>query len=65
MNLVDIRTFQDERVENMVIKRNGGRYAVIEDVLFLLRMKYNLLSVGKLIKKGFFVIMKSLSYIIY
>jgi len=45
----------------MVIMRNDGKTIIIEDVMFVLGMKYNLLNVGQLIDKGFLVTMKKMS----
>jgi len=41
--------------------RNDGKTIIIEDVMFVLGMKYNLLNVGQLIDKGFLVTMKKMS----
>ncbi|XP_073223543.1 uncharacterized protein [Cicer arietinum] len=43
----------------MVIKRRNGKTVMIENVLYVPRMKSNLLSIGQLIQKGFQVIMKN------
>ena len=47
-----------EGIGNIVIKRKDRKFALIENVLFVPRMKWNLMSVGQLVEKGFSVIMK-------
>lgn len=43
---------------NIIINRKDGKKAMIENVLYVLGMKCNLMSVGQLVEKGFSVIMK-------
>lgn len=49
-------------LRNMVIKRNDGRSDFIEDVLYVLEMKCNLLNARKLIDNGFLILMKNDSF---
>lgn len=58
VRLVDSRTLQTKGIGNMVIKKNEGISQIIEDTLYIPRIKCNLLSVGQLIGNGFLVIMK-------
>ncbi|XP_019414644.1 PREDICTED: uncharacterized protein LOC109326413 [Lupinus angustifolius] len=50
-------TLKVEGAGDVVIMRNNGSKALISDVLFVPGMKYNLLSIGKLIQKGFTTVM--------
>ena len=43
----------------IVIQRKVGKASIIEEVLFVLGMKCNLMSVGQLIENGFSVVMKN------
>lgn len=43
----------------MVITRRNGKSAIIEDVLYVLGIKCNLLSVGQLIEKGLLITMNN------
>ncbi|GAU47674.1 hypothetical protein TSUD_380280 [Trifolium subterraneum] len=42
-----------EGMGNMMIQRSNGKNAVIENVLYVLGVKCNLMSVGQLLEKGF------------
>ncbi|XP_019464289.1 PREDICTED: uncharacterized protein LOC109362714 [Lupinus angustifolius] len=44
---------------NVVIMRENGSKAIVSNVLYVPKMKYNLLSIGQLIEKGFSVLMKN------
>lgn len=65
VRLVDNRILQAEGIENMVIRRNDSRYAIIDDVLFVLEIKCNVLVVGKFIEKGLYVILKNDAFKLY
>ncbi|XP_004510950.1 uncharacterized protein [Cicer arietinum] len=58
IRFADDRTLEVEGAGNMVIRRRNGKTMVIENVLYVPRMKSNLLSIGQLIQKGYQVIMK-------
>lgn len=51
IGLADSRSPIEKRVGNMVIKKSNGKPTIIEDMLYVSGMKYNLLSVGQLIEK--------------
>ncbi|XP_073219577.1 uncharacterized protein [Cicer arietinum] len=59
IRFADDRTLEAEGAGNMVIKRRNGKTIVIENVMYVLGMKSNLLNIGQLIQKGFQVIMKN------
>ncbi|XP_073224790.1 uncharacterized protein [Cicer arietinum] len=59
IRFVDHRNLEVEGAGNMVIKRRNGKTLMIENVLYVPRMKSNLMSIGQLIQKGFQVIMKN------
>ncbi|XP_019426673.1 PREDICTED: uncharacterized protein LOC109335047 [Lupinus angustifolius] len=48
-----------EGVGNVVIIRENGSTAIITNVLYVPKMKFNLLSIDQLIEKGFTVLMKN------
>ncbi|XP_019451724.1 PREDICTED: uncharacterized protein LOC109353818 [Lupinus angustifolius] len=50
-------TLKIEGAGDVVIIRNNGSKALISDVIFVPGMKYNLLSIGQLVQKGFTSIM--------
>lgn len=54
----DDRTLSAKGIGNIVLKGKNGKSTLIENVLYVPRKKCNLLSIGKLIKKGFSLIMK-------
>ncbi|XP_027347936.1 uncharacterized protein LOC113859329 [Abrus precatorius] len=53
VRFVDNRTLLAEGVGNVTIKGRSGKSAFISNVLHVLEMKNNLLSLGQLPKKGF------------
>lgn len=58
VKFADNSSLQEEGTGNIVIqKRNEGK-AMIRDILYVLGMKYNLLSVGQLVENSFSVVMK-------
>ncbi|XP_017438160.1 uncharacterized protein LOC108344205 [Vigna angularis] len=57
IRLVDDNTMEAAEVGNIVIKKQGEEVAFIENVLYVPKMKCNLLNVGQLIEKGFSVTM--------
>jgi len=58
IKLADDNMIRAEGVGNVVIKKDGKETMVIEDVLYVPGIKYNLLSVGQLVQKGFSISMK-------
>lgn len=58
VKLVDNSLLQAKGIGNIVIQRSNDVKALIKDVLYVLGMKCNLLSVGQLVEKGFLVVMK-------
>lgn len=65
MKLVDGISLMDEGMGKIVIQKKEGKIAFIEDVLFVIGMQCNLLSIGQLVEKGFLVIMEGGSLKIY
>ncbi|XP_014511454.1 uncharacterized protein LOC106770145 [Vigna radiata var. radiata] len=59
VRVVDNNMLKVEGIGSVKIKRKNGLYAMLENVLLVLKMKCNLLSVGRLTEKGFIVIMGS------
>lgn len=59
IELADNNSLQAEGTSDIVIQRNNGGKAMIKDVLYVLGMKFNLLSVRQLVKKVFSVVMKN------
>lgn len=57
--LTDSTSLETEGAGNMIIKRINGKPTIIEDMLYVYDMKWNLLSVGQLVEKRFSVIMKN------
>ncbi|XP_019455127.1 PREDICTED: uncharacterized protein LOC109356254 [Lupinus angustifolius] len=57
VKFADDSTLKVEGAGDVVIIRNNGSKALIFDVLFVPGMKYNLLSIGQLVQKGFTAIM--------
>ena len=55
---VDDNTLKVEEVGKVLIKRNDGKQSFISNVLFMLGMKSNLLSLCQLLEKGFVMKMK-------
>ncbi|MCI46907.1 hypothetical protein A2U01_0068148, partial [Trifolium medium] len=53
VKLADCRNLVAEGIGNVIIKRNDGKKAVIENVLYVPGMKCNLMSIGQLVEKGF------------
>lgn len=51
-------SLQAEGIGVIVIQMSNGAKAMIKDVLYVLGIKCNLLSVGQLVQKGFSVVMK-------
>ena len=47
-----------EGMGKFVIRRKNSKASMIEEVLFVLGMKCNLMGIGQLIEKGFLVVMK-------
>ncbi|KAI5411740.1 hypothetical protein KIW84_056710 [Lathyrus oleraceus] len=58
VKLNDNSLLQAEGTNDIVIQMSNGGKAMIKDVLHEPKMKYNLLSVGQLVEKGFLVVMK-------
>ena len=58
VKLADNSSLQVEGTGNIVFQMSNGGKAMIKDVLYVLGMKCNLLSVGQLVEKGFSVVMK-------
>ncbi|XP_058782486.1 uncharacterized protein LOC131656930 [Vicia villosa] len=58
VNLANNSSLQAEGNVDIVIQRSNGVKAMIKYVLYVPGIKYNLLSVGQLVKKGFSVVMK-------
>lgn len=56
--LDDNSSLQAEGIGDIIIQRINGAKIMIKDVLYVARMKCNLLSVGQLVEKGFLVVMK-------
>ncbi|XP_050902078.1 uncharacterized protein LOC127110544 [Lathyrus oleraceus] len=52
VKLADNNLLQAEGTDNIVIQRSNGAKALIKDILYVPRMKCNLLSVGQLVEKG-------------
>lgn len=50
---VDDRSFTVERYDKVVLKANDGRKVVIDEMLYLLGLKTNMLSLGELFQKEF------------
>ncbi|XP_073222511.1 uncharacterized protein [Cicer arietinum] len=61
----DDKTLEAEDARNMVIRRRNVKIMVIDNVLYVIGMKNNLLSIGQLIQKGFQMIMKNDALEIY
>lgn len=59
VRFADFNTVTTEGIGPIAIKRRDGKLAVIQDVMYVLGMKCNLLSLGQLVEKGFTVIMKN------
>ncbi|XP_019425045.1 PREDICTED: uncharacterized protein LOC109333918 [Lupinus angustifolius] len=59
VKLADDSTLKVDETEDVVILRKNGSSALISDVLFIPGLKYNLLSIGQLVQKGFTAIMKN------
>ena len=47
-----------EGIGNILIQRKDGKTTFIENVLYVPEMRCNLMNVGQLVEKGFFVSMK-------
>lgn len=58
VKLADSRSLMTERMAKIVIQRKKDKTTLIEDVLFVPNMEFNLLSIGHLVDKGFSVIME-------
>lgn len=58
VKLADNSSIEAKGTGNIVLQRSKGGKSMIKDVLYVPRMKCNLLSVGQLVKKGFSEIMK-------
>ncbi|WVZ26935.1 hypothetical protein V8G54_000154 (mitochondrion) [Vigna mungo] len=54
----DDNTSKVEGVGDVVIRRKNGSCAILTSVLFVLAIRYNLLSIGQLIQKGLTVMMR-------
>lgn len=59
MRLADSRTLQIKGFESTVIRKNDGRFVIIENVIFVPRMECNILSVVQLTGKYLSIIMKN------
>ncbi|CAL0332992.1 unnamed protein product [Lupinus luteus] len=59
VRFADDSTLKVEGAGDVVIQRSNGTQALISDVLFVPGMKYNLLSIGQLVQKGFTAVMGS------
>ncbi|XP_017412916.1 uncharacterized protein LOC108324479 [Vigna angularis] len=57
VKFVDDNTSKVEGVGDVVIRRKNGLRAILTGVLFVPAIRYNLLSIGQLIQKGFTVVM--------
>lgn len=51
MRFADDRTMIVVGIGKLMIKRKNGKSVIIEDVLYMLEVKRNLLSIGQLIEK--------------
>ncbi|KAK2455598.1 hypothetical protein QL285_003035 [Trifolium repens] len=58
IRLANSDSIKAEGMGNVVIQRSNGKKAVIEKVLYVPGMKCNLMSIGKLISKGFKIIIE-------
>jgi len=58
VKLDDHRTLTTKGMWKIDIEGKNGKITIIEDVLYVLGMQCNLLSVGQLIQKGYLIIMK-------
>jgi len=58
VKLADHRALVAEGMGKISIEGMNGKISIIEDVLYVLGMKCNLLSVGQLVQKGYSVTMK-------
>ncbi|XP_058762537.1 uncharacterized protein LOC131635917 [Vicia villosa] len=58
VKLADNSSLQAKGIGNIVFQMSNGAKAMIKDVLYVLGMKCNLLSVGQLVERGFSVVMK-------
>ncbi|XP_019455424.1 PREDICTED: uncharacterized protein LOC109356505 [Lupinus angustifolius] len=59
VKFADDSSLSAEGAGSVVIKRKNGSKAIVSNVLCVPKMKYNLLSIGQLIEKGFSVLMKN------
>jgi len=59
VRFVDDNTLKVEKAGDVVILRKDGSKAVIANVLFVLKLKCNLLSIGQLVHKGFTTVMRN------
>ncbi|XP_017420400.1 uncharacterized protein LOC108330427 [Vigna angularis] len=57
VKFADESTSKVERVGDVVIRRKNGSRVILTSVLFVPAIRYNLLSIGQLIQKGFMVVM--------
>ncbi|XP_058742623.1 uncharacterized protein LOC131615147 [Vicia villosa] len=51
-------SLQEKGIGNIVIQTSNGAKAMIKDVLYVPKIKYNLFSVAHLVEKGFSIVMK-------
>lgn len=58
VKLADNSLLQPKGIGDIVIQRRNGAKSMIKDALYVPRIKCNLLSVGKLVEKGFLMVMK-------
>lgn len=65
VKLADNSSLEVEGIDNIVIQRSNGVKAMIKDVLYVPGIKCNLLSVGKLVEKGFSMVMKDGTFEIF
>ncbi|WVZ17822.1 hypothetical protein V8G54_010804 [Vigna mungo] len=57
VRFADDSTSKVEGVGDVVIRRRNGSCAILTGVLFVLAIRYNLMSIGQIIQKGFTIVM--------
>ncbi|PNX76308.1 retrovirus-related Pol polyprotein from transposon TNT 1-94, partial [Trifolium pratense] len=55
IKLADSRKLAAEGTYNIVIRGKTGNKVIVEDVFYVPKMNYNLMSIGQLVEKGFSV----------
>ena len=58
VKLTDNSSLQEEGTGNIIFQMSNGGKSMIKDVLYIHGIKYDLLSVGQLVEKGFSIFMK-------